>query len=236
MIKAKLGKPSRLKRPSTRRGRARAGPSAARIQRILANLRQSIPSTKPELHHRSALELLVATILSAQCTDERVNQVTPALFKRYRTAEDYARAKPAELEAMIRSTGFYKSKAKSLIACAQALVERFGGNVPETMEDLVTLAGVGRKTANVVLGSWYGRPSVVVDTHVKRVSYRLGLTQSDDPDEIEQDLHHVLPESEWTDGSHRLLLHGRYTCLARRPLCEKCVIYDECVWDGKLPR
>ena len=236
MIRTKSIKPPRVKRPGLRRGRARAGASPERVARIIAKLKRSIPSTKPELHHRSALELLVATILSAQCTDERVNQVTPALFKRYRTAEDYARAKPVELETMIRSTGFYKSKAKSLIACGQALVERFGGQVPDTMEDLVTLAGVGRKTANVVLGSWYGRPSVVVDTHVKRVSYRLGLTQSDDPDEIEQDLHRVLPESEWTDSSHRLLLHGRYTCLARRPLCERCVIYDECVWDGKLPR
>lgn len=215
--------------------RSRTG-TADRLRRILAKLEQAIPAAEPELRHRSALQLLVATILSAQCTDQRVNQVTPALFTRYKTAADYAKAKTPELEAMIRTTGFYKSKAKSLIGMGRALEERFGGQVPDRMDDLVTLPGVGRKTANVILGSWFHQPAVVVDTHVKRVGYRLGLTKSEDPDRIEEDLQRVLPPDRWTDGSHRLLLHGRYTCLARRPLCEKCVIYDECVWKGKLRR
>ncbi len=207
-----------------------------RIERILRALRQSRPSAKVELHYRSPWELLVATILSAQCTDQRVNQVTPALFERYRRPADYARANRAELEAMIRSTGFYKSKANHLIECAKAVVERFGGEVPRTMDELTTLPGVGRKTANVILGNAFGQPAIVVDTHVKRVAARLGLTMSRDPDRIEQDLQRVIPKPQWTEGSQQLLLHGRYVCLARKPKCGECVIYKDCPWEGKPRR
>jgi endonuclease-3 len=206
-----------------------------RAARVLVGLANAI-SPRVELAHRSPLELLIATILSAQCTDQRVNQVTPALFKKYTTARAYAHADPAELETMIRSTGFYKTKAKSIIACGRALAERFGGRVPATMEELVRLPGVGRKTANVILGGWYGKPAVVVDTHVKRVAERLGFTNSQDPDQIEVDLQRLIPTAQWTSGSQRLLLHGRYTCLARRPKCEECPIYNHCVYKGKITR
>lgn len=189
-----------------------------------------------ELAHRSPWELLVATILSAQCTDQRVNQVTPALFKRYPSPQTLAQARPAELEALIRTTGFYKSKARNLIGCAQAITKRFHGMVPDTMEELVTIPGVGRKTANVLLGAVFGQPAVVVDTHVTRVARRLGLTCSNDPNRIERDLQAIYPEEQWTGVSQRLLLHGRYVCLARRPRCGDCPVYDECAWKGKLPR
>ncbi len=189
-----------------------------------------------ELTHRSPWELLVATILSAQCTDRRVNQVTPALFARYRTPLDMAQAKQTELEELIKPTGFYKSKAKHLIGCGRMLGERFHGNVPATMEELISLPGVGRKTANVILGTAFGQPAVVVDTHVKRVANRLSLTRSDDPERIEQDLQRVLPRHLWTGFSQRLLLHGRYVCLARSPKCRSCALYDLCHWKGKQPR
>lgn len=195
-----------------------------------------MPSVKVELTHRSPWELLVATILSAQCTDQRVNQVTPALFARYRRPIDYANARLPELEQLIRPTGFFKSKAKRLIDCGRAIAERFGGAVPSTMEALTSLPGVGRKTANVVLGNAFDKPGVIVDTHVKRVANRLGLTRSSDPDRIEQDLQELLPRSEWTGASQRLLLHGRYVCLARKPNCAACALYDDCRWKGKLPR
>ena len=178
----------------------------------------------------------MATILSAQCTDQRVNQVTPALFKRYKTPSELADAKLPELEGIIRSTGFYKSKAKSLAACGRAVTTRFAGRVPDRMEDLVTLPGVGRKTANVLLGQVFGQPAIVVDTHVKRVANRLKLTTSDDPDMIEQDLQRLLPPSQWTGFSERLLLHGRYVCVARKPLCGRCPIYDDCDAKEKSPR
>ncbi len=214
----------------------RASSAASRPQRIAAKLRAAIPEANTELAHRSPWELLVATILSAQCTDQRVNQVTPALFKRYPTPRDMAQANPAELETLIKSTGFYKSKAKSLIGSGKAVAERFNGTVPATMEELTSIPGVGRKTANVILGTAFGQPAVVVDTHVKRVANRLALTRSDDPDEIERNLQKLFPQSEWTAVSHRLLLHGRYTCLARAPRCTICPIYDECPWKGKTPR
>lgn len=207
-----------------------------RVERILRALHQSRPSAKVELNYRSPWELLVATILSAQCTDQRVNQVTPALFEKYRRPADYARVNRAELEAMIRSTGFYKSKAKHLIECGKAVAERFGGEVPRTMDELTTLPGVGRKTANVILGNAFGQPAVLVDTHVKRVAARLGLTRSSDPDRIEQDLQRIIPKPQWTEGSQQLLLHGRYVCLARKPKCEECVIYKDCPWEGKRRR
>jgi len=195
-----------------------------------------MPDAKVELSHRSPWELLVATILSAQCTDQRVNQVTPTLFSRYKTPSDLAKARTADVEAIIRSTGFFKSKAKNIIACGQVLNERFGQRVPERMDDLVTLPGVGRKTANVLLGQAFGQPAIVVDTHVKRVANRLDLTKSDDPVQIEQDLQRLLPSSQWTSVSQRLLLHGRYICLARRPLCGRCPIYDYCYATDKVPR
>ncbi len=195
-----------------------------------------MPHADMELTHRSPWELLVATILSAQCTDQRVNRVTPALFKRYRQPRDYARAAVPELEGLIRSTGFYKSKAKHLIGCARAVDERFQGHVPTTMDELTSLPGVGRKTANVLLGNAFNQPAVVVDTHVKRVANRLALTRSDDPDRIEADLQSHFPAAQWTPISQRLLLHGRYVCLARKPACATCALYALCPWKGKLPR
>ena len=195
-----------------------------------------MPEAKVELSHQSPWELLVATILSAQCTDQRVNQVTPVLFKRYKTPPQLAAARLPELEQIIRSTGFFKSKAKNLVACADAITTRFSGRVPDRMDDLVTLPGVGRKTANVLLGQAFGQPAIVVDTHVKRVSNRLKLTRSDDPVQIEQDLQELLPSSQWTSISQRLLLHGRYVCVAHKPLCGRCPIYDECDAKEKTPR
>lgn len=204
-------------------------------KRLLRLLNQEFPVPTLALHSETPLQLLVATILSAQCTDERVNQVTKGLFASYRTAADYARADPAVLEQDIRPTGFYKAKARNLIGCGQALVSRFGGQVPRTMEDLVTLPGVGRKTANVILGNCFGVPAIVVDTHVKRVSRRLGLVDTDDPDKIEMALQRVLPKGSWTRGSHQLLLHGRHICQARVPKCHECRVYALCPWEGKRP-
>jgi len=195
-----------------------------------------MPEAEVELSHQSPWELLVATILSAQCTDQRVNQVTPVLFKRYKTPSELAKARLPELEQIIRSTGFFKTKAKNLVACAHAITTQFGERVPDRIEDLVTLPGVGRKTANVLLGQAFGQPAIVVDTHVKRVSTRLRLTTSDDPDQIEQDLQQLLPASQWTAVSQRLLLHGRYICVARKPLCGHCPIYDDCDAREKTPR
>jgi endonuclease III len=208
---------------------------ASRAAEIAKILRDTMPVAKMELSHRSPWQLLVATILSAQCTDQRVNQVTPGLFKKYPTPHDMARAKPAELEAMIKSTGFYKSKARSLIGAARTVEEQFHEEVPALMEALLTIPGVGRKTANVILGTAYGKPAVVVDTHVKRVANRLALTESEDPDQIERDLQGIFPQSGWTAISQRLLLHGRYVCLARTPRCSQCRLYEECCWKGKLP-
>ncbi len=207
-----------------------------RVRRILAALERHMPHPRVELDHETPLQLLMATILSAQCTDQRVNQVTPKLFARYRCAADYAGAKQNDLEEIIRSTGFYKSKAKRLIECGRALVDRFGGEVPRTMDELTSLPGVGRKTANVLLGHVFGKPAVVVDTHVKRMAHRLGLSRFQDPDRIEADLQCVMARDSWTSGSQRLLLHGRYICLARTPKCGECVIYQDCQWKGKRPR
>ena len=203
--------------------------------RLLKLLDEEFPSPQVALHYKTPLQLLVATILSAQCTDERVNQVTKGLFARYQTANDYAKADPARLEEEIRPTGFYRTKARSLIKTGQALVSRFGGEVPGTMEELVTLPGVGRKTANVILGTCFGVPSVVVDTHVKRVTRRLGLVDTDDPEKIEVALQRLLPKGAWTRASHQLLLHGRHICQARAPRCHECRLYDLCPWEGKRP-
>ena len=207
-----------------------------RLREIAKTLQRTMPSPKMELDHRSPWELLVATILSAQCTDQRVNQVTPSLFRRYPQPAELAAAHLAELEQLIRSTGFFKNKAKHLVACGKAVTERFGEQVPRTMEELVTLPGVGRKTANVILGNLFGQPSIVVDTHVKRVAKRLGLTRSDNPDLVEQDLQRLIPKPQWTAVSQRLLLHGRYVCLARKPQCHTCPVYRHCPWKEKGPR
>lgn len=210
--------------------------TANRPSRIAGILHRTMPTAEMELVHRSPWELLVATILSAQCTDQRVNQVTPALFKRYRTPLEFAQAKSGELEGLIKSTGFYKNKAKHLMGCGRAIVERFHGQVPSTMEDLTSIPGVGRKTANVIMGTAFGKPAVVVDTHVKRVANRLDLTRSDDPDRIESDLQRTFPQEQWTGVSQRLLLHGRYVCLARTPKCGTCALGDVCHWKGKQRR
>lgn len=200
----------------------------ARMAEILRRLEKQFPEAETELTHEDPFQLLIATILSAQCTDARVNRVTPVLFRRYSTPDALAKADREELESIIRSTGFFKSKAKNILGCAAAIVDRFGGKVPVNMEALVTLPGVGRKTANVVLGSAFGKPAIVVDTHVRRVSNRLKWTRSEDPDQIEVDLSRLLPEEEWTVGSHRILLHGRYLCVARRPRCLECPLFDLC--------
>jgi endonuclease-3 len=204
-----------------------------RLREIAKTLQRTMPSPQMELAHRSPWELLVATILSAQCTDQRVNQVTPSLFQHYRRPAELAAADLPELEQLIRSTGFFKNKAKHLAACGKAVTERFSEQVPHTMEELITLPGVGRKTANVILGTAFSQPSIVVDTHVKRVAKRLGLTRSDNPDLVEHDLQQLLPKSQWTAVSQRLLLHGRYVCLARKPQCATCPVYRHCPWKEK---
>ena len=202
------------------------------IKEIIKKLKKKYPEAKTSLAHRSPLQLLIATILSAQCTDERVNKVTPGLFKKYRSAEDFAKAKKSELEEMIRSTGFYKNKTKSIIGCAKGLVEKHGGRVPPSLDELVKLPGIGRKTANVVLGACFDIPGVVVDTHVKRLSNRLGLTKNQDPEKIEQDLMKIVPEKEWNLFSLLLIFHGRNICKARKPECCKCIIDKECPSNG----
>jgi len=205
-----------------------------RVKEIIKILSKEIPDSAIALRFSSPLELLIATILSAQCTDVKVNQVTADLFKKYRTADHYAKAGLSELEECIRPTGFYRNKAKALQKCCQELVARFGGGVPKTLEELVTLPGVGRKTANVILGNAFGVPGIVVDTHVHRVSRRIGLTRKDDPVKIEFDLMEVVPKEEWTHFSNLLVWHGRRTCVARKPLCEKCPIRRLCDYGSKL--
>lgn len=205
-------------RPTTRE---RAG-------QINKRLRPLYPGAATALSHENPLQLLIATILSAQCTDARVNLVTPGLFARFRTVRDFAECQSEELESLIKSTGFYKNKAKNIRACCAAIVERFGGEVPKTLEDLVTLPGVGRKTANVVLGDAFNTPGITVDTHVGRLSRRLGLTKLEDPVKVEFALMELIPKSEWTAFSHRLILHGRQICHARNPRCEECPLASLC--------
>jgi endonuclease-3 len=203
--------------------------NAAPISEVITRLKNEYPDAKTELNWENPLELLVATMLSAQTTDVRVNMVTERLFEKYRTAADYAGADPAQLEEDIRATGFYRNKARSLRGMARALLERHGGEVPRTMAGLVALPGVGRKTANVVLGNAFGvDEGVVVDTHVRRVSGRLGLTEERDPEKIERDLIRVVPEGERTLFSHLLIFHGRRVCKARKPDCPGCVLSDVC--------
>ncbi|MGD2215531.1 MAG: endonuclease III [Gemmatimonadales bacterium] len=205
-----------------------------RASRIVGRLSEAYPA-RIELEFGNPLELAVATILSAQCTDARVNEVTRGLFKKYRTAEDYANADPEVFEEEIRSTGFFRNKRRSIISFARSLVEQHGGVVPETMDELVRLAGIGRKTANVILGSAFGvNEGIAVDTHVKRVTQRLGLTTEDDPGKIEQDLMKLAPREEWTELSLRLIQHGRYTCSARRPQCDSCALEALCPSAGNV--
>jgi endonuclease-3 len=221
----KTGKRSAARRP----GRESAAARAQRAGAILARLRVAYPDARCALDHADAYQLLVATILSAQCTDARVNLVTPAFFARYPTPEDLARAEPAEVEALIRSTGFFRNKTRSLIGMAQALVAKHRGLVPRTMEELRVLPGVGRKTANVILGNAYDiNEGITVDTHVTRLSRLLGLTRHDEPVRIEQDLMPLFPREDWALVSHLLIFHGRQVCVARRPRCPECVLADLC--------
>lgn len=206
-----------------------------RVRRLIVALRRTYPDAHCELNYSNPLELLVATILSAQCTDKRVNIVTAELFKKYRTAADYANAPLSELEQAIKTTGFYRSKARNIQACCRALVERHGGEVPRTMEELTALDGVGRKTANVVLGNAFGvNEGIVVDTHVVRLARRLGLTHHTDANKIEQDLMKLVPRADWTMFSHWLIWHGRRRCFARKPDCAHCEIAKLCPSAGKV--
>ena len=223
--------PAQLKSGRSSRPSARppTRPTVQRAAEILARLKRLYPDARCALDHRTPYELLVATILSAQCTDVRVNLVTPALFARYPTAKALAQADREALESMIRSTGFFRNKTKSLLGMAQALVERHGGEVPRDMESLRVLPGVGRKTANVVLGNAFGvNQGVVVDTHVTRLSRLLRLSRQQDPEKIERDLMALFPREEWTLLSHLLIFHGRQICIARRPKCGECVLADVC--------
>jgi endonuclease III len=210
---------------------------SARLQKIMAGLDRAYPDAHCELDHADPLQLLIATILSAQCTDKRVNLVTEELFKKYRSAADYARAPLPELEQAIKSTGFFRNKAKSIKAACQSILDQHGGQVPRTMEELIQLGGVGRKTANVVLGNAYGVScGVVVDTHVTRLSQRLGLTRNTAPEKIEQDLMKLVPQPKWTVFSHWLIWHGRRRCFARNPDCPGCEIKALCPRIGVPPR
>jgi endonuclease-3 len=200
---------------------------------VIAGLHELFPEADVELRWETPLELLVATILSAQSTDERVNRVTEDLFRKYRTARDYAEADPEAFQEEIRYTGFFRQKGKNVQGAARKIVEDFGGEVPETMEELVTLPGVARKTANLVLGTAFGKAEgVVVDTHVKRVSYRLGLTLETTPEKVERDLMDLLPRDEWTFAGHALILHGRRVCVARKPRCSACGLAEWCPRNG----
>jgi endonuclease-3 len=205
--------------------RAALGRRARRIADVLA---KEYPDARCALDHQGPFELLVATILAAQCTDERVNQVTPELFARFPDAAAMAAADPADLESLVRSTGFFRAKAKSIRGAAETLARQFADGFPSRMEDLLTLPGVGRKTANVVLGTCFGVPAIIVDTHVRRVSQRLALASSDEPDEIERQLQDLIPADGWTDFSHRLTFHGRQRCHARKPDCGRCAVARLC--------
>ena len=205
----------------------------ARARKIIRLLERAYPDARIALTFSDPLELLVATILSAQCTDERVNKVTPALFKKYRTAAEWARLTPPTLEPQIRSTGFYRAKARSIIGMANALVAEHGGEVPRDRAALTALPGVGLKTANVLLGNAFDEPAIAVDTHVFRVSQRLGLAKSDDPDVIHDQLTEVLPKASWTRTTHLIQAHGRRTCVARAPRCPVCPVRALCPWPEK---
>ncbi|MBN8554329.1 MAG: endonuclease III [Deltaproteobacteria bacterium] len=208
---------------------SRTSPSHEKIEQIIRELKRLYPDAECSLDFKSPYQLLVATILSAQCTDARVNLTTPALFSKFPDAKKMSEAKVTEIEQLIKSTGFYRAKAKNILAASQKLVEKFSGKVPGTMEELYDLPGVGRKTANVVLGNAFDKPAgVVVDTHVKRLCFRLGLTRQTDPTKIETELNVLIPEKYWTDFSHWLIQHGRRICIARNPQCEVCSLAKLC--------
>ncbi len=231
--KAKTRKAARGKTPKARaRGKAApraAGASPKRVQGILTKLDEAYPDVTCALGHRNPFQLLIATILSAQCTDERVNQVTPGLFEKYPTPEAFAYANPREVQQEIRPTGFFRNKTKSILGASKKIVEEFGGRVPRTMPELLTLPGVARKTANVVLGTAYGIASgIVVDTHVLRLSGRLDLSRNTDPKKIEQDLMQVVSQDKWILFSHQLIWHGRRVCQARKPKCMECNLERLC--------
>jgi endonuclease-3 len=212
------------------KGKSKIRTRAAKVRKILRSL---YPEVKPQLHFRNPFELLIATILSSQCTDKRVNQVTPKLFHQLKSPQDFVRASLGEIEALIRSTGFYRNKAKNIKTCCRVLLETHGGRVPDRLDELVDLPGVGRKTANVVLAAAFERPGIVVDTHVKRVSWRLGFTGYSDPVKIEFDLMEIVPRKEWSDFSLRLIFFGRETCTARKPKCPVCLLDFLCPYPDK---
>jgi endonuclease-3 len=221
--------PRRAQSSSTRK----TGSTAADAREVTKLLLKRYPDPKIALHFSNPLELLIAVILSAQCTDARVNAVTKTLFQKYRRAADYASADPATFEQEIRSTGFYRNKAKTVMACGRELVEEFGGEVPRTVEALVTLPGVGRKTANMVRGNAFGQQAIPVDTHVLRVANRLALAQTDDPDEVEAALAAAVPADKHTAFANAMILHGRETCTARSPRCPDCLLLKLCPWPDK---
>lgn len=224
----KTGDANRAKNAGARSPKG-AGTDPRRVTAILAKLDEAYPTATCELKHENAFQLLIATILSAQCTDVRVNQVTQELFKKYRTPDDFAYATPAELEKEIRPTGFFRNKTKSIMGASKGIIENFGGQVPRTMQEILTLPGVARKTANVVLGTAYGIASgVVVDTHVQRLSNRLDLTRNEDPRKIELDLMAEIPQNKWIMFSHQLIWHGRRVCFARKPNCVACNLQHIC--------
>ena len=220
-------------KPATKAKQSVKAPDAGEITKRLL---QRYPDPKIALQFTNPLELLIAVILSAQCTDARVNEVTKTLFKKYRRAADYADADPAIFEQEIRSTGFYRNKAKTVIACGRKLVDDFKGEVPRTVDELVTLPGVGRKTANMVRGNAFGQQAIAVDTHVLRVSNRLGLVKSEDAEEVETALAAAVPADKHTAFANAMILHGRETCTARNPRCGACVLWDLCPWPDKAPR
>ena len=227
--RAKRGSKARKKNRAASRGGTPDPTNPKRVAAILARLDEAYPEAICELKHANPLQLVISTILSAQCTDVRVNQVTESLYKKYPNAKVFAYANPAELEQEIRPTGFFRNKTKSVIGTSKAIVEKFGGEVPRTMEEMLTLPGVARKTANVVLGTAYGIPSgVVVDTHVLRLSRRLELTKHEDPKNVEQDLMKILPKDKWIQFSHQLIWHGRRVCVARNPKCIQCNLESIC--------
>jgi endonuclease III len=226
-VKAKSAKSAKQGKP--RKSARAAGTDPRRVAAILARLDEAYPSATCELNHKNAFELLIATILSAQCTDVRVNQVTETLFKKYPDAKAFAYANPSELEQEIRPTGFFRNKTKSVMGASKGILEKFGGEVPRTMEEILTLPGVARKTGNVVLGTAYGIPSgIVVDTHVQRIANRLDLTRNEDPKKIEQDLMQVIPKDKWILFSHQIIWHGRRVCQARKPKCIECNLESLC--------
>lgn len=232
-VKSAKAKPAKAAQPKpalTKPSKNGYDPLApARVQDILNRLDQRYPNVTCALHHKSAWELLIATILSAQCTDVMVNKVTPILFQQYPTPQAMAAASPEELEPILRPTGFYRNKAKSVVGASKGIMENFGGQVPDEMDKILTLPGVARKTANVVLGTWFRKAvGVVVDTHVHRISRRLELTKADDPKNIEQDLMKVIPQAKWIDYSHQIIHHGRALCIARRPKCAECPLENLC--------